>query len=95
MENLTEGVTGQYGYNESTRRFVLRMNDRLADPDFRIDVQEMESLLQDIQRLRREVAFDDKPSKQDIELIDIDPSKFPADYRKSIQSYFESLSEGR
>lgn len=95
MENLAAGVIGQYGYNERTRQFLLEMKDRVTEPDFRIDGQEMETLLREIQRLRREVAIDDEPGKRDMELIDVDPSRFPADYRKSIQNYFESLSEQR
>lgn len=92
--NLAEGVEGEYGHNEQTDAFVNRLNRDLKEREFPVDMATVQKLLQEIQSLRREAAaVEDDSSKDEARVTNIDPAKLPADYRESIEKYFERLSE--
>jgi hypothetical protein len=93
--HLAEGVAAEYGHNEQSEAFLRRLDRDLKEPTTHVDMATVQQLLQEIQKLRREAAPTDEPRKDDPAVTNIDPSRFPPDYRRSIERYFEKLSEQR
>ncbi len=69
------------------------MKDDLKNPDYVIDVAELQKLVSSIQSLRREASATGETPDEDPDLFNIDPSRLPPAYRRSIEKYFEKLSE--
>jgi hypothetical protein len=90
--NLQEGIESVYGHNENSQQVVNKLRDDLKNPDYVIDVAELQKLVHDIQSLRRETATRATPD-EDPDLFNIDPSRLPPAYRRSIEKYFQKLSE--
>jgi hypothetical protein len=91
--NLQNGVWGEYGHNDRTDAFVQQMTDDLREPDFQVDALTVQELLQQIQSLRREVATKSERTTEETDLQRQDTNHFPPAYRRSIEKYFEKLSE--
>jgi hypothetical protein len=94
--HLDEGIRGTYGYNERTRPILSTVQKALNDPAQPVDESVVADLLQQLQRLRRELADADAPEAETAEPVSaIDPAQLPPAYRSSIQRYFEKLSKTR
>ena len=74
---------------------LRKLQEELKRPKIVIDIRIVESLLRQIQPLRREVAPGTTPSPKEAKQTYIDPSRLPPAYRKSIEKYFQKLSEQR
>ncbi len=95
MTDLSLGIHDLYGYNERTLLLVQNMRRDLREPEFQVDEETIQSLLRQIQALRREVNVEQTEPDPENPLTDLDPANFPPDYRKPIETYFEELSKQR
>jgi hypothetical protein len=93
--SLQNGLRGEYGHNERTDAVVRRLSEDLQEPEFAVDARTVQQLVQDIQHLRREVVAGDERKRGEAELEHLDASRYPPAYRRSIEKYFEQLSEQR
>jgi hypothetical protein len=93
MSDLTLGIHDLYGYNERTSLVVQNMRRDLVEPEFRVDAETVQSLLSQIQNLRREVNVEQSEPDRENPLVDLDPARFPPEYRKQIENYFQELSK--
>jgi hypothetical protein len=93
MTDLALGIHDLYGYNEKTSLLVQNMRRDLVEPEFRVDKETVQSLLSQIQSLRREVSSDQPEPDQENPLVDFDPARLPPEYRKQIENYFKELSK--
>jgi hypothetical protein len=95
LANLEAGVPEIYGYNERSRQVLDKLDQDLKEPGSPIDMQTVRDLVKAIQGLRREVAADDEPPEDEVQIMHIDPARLPPDYRESIEKYYQKLSEQR
>jgi len=95
LANIEGGLASIYGYNERTRDLIAKLQEELKRPKIIIDIRIIESLLRQIQPLSREVAPEAAPARKEAQQTYIDPSRLPPAYRKSIEKYFQKLSEQR
>jgi hypothetical protein len=91
--NLQAGVRGVYGHNDRSQQVLDKLERDLKEPDIPLNMRTIEELMQDIQQLGHEVAVDEEPEPEQAESLQLDPSQLPPAYRKSIEKYFEKLSE--
>jgi hypothetical protein len=95
LASIEAGLVGIYGYNERTEDVLRKLQEELKRPKIVLDIRIVESLLRQIQPLRREVAPGTTPAPKEAKQTYIDPSRLPPAYRKSIEKYFQKLSEQR
>ena len=95
MSNLEAGMSDPSGYNERSRQVVEELRRDLEERAIPVDLELIRKLREDIQQLRREVTMKDQSPTGDPEIKHIDPSRLPPAYRKSIETYFQKLSEER
>lgn len=93
--NLEAGMSEPSGYNERSRQVVEELRRDLEERAVPIDLELIRELREDIQQLRREVTMKDQSPTVEPEIQHIDPSRLPPAYRKSIETYFQKLSEER
>jgi hypothetical protein len=93
LAGIEAGLASVYGYNERTQDVFRTLQEELKRTKIVIDVGIVESLLRQIQPLRREVASGTAPAPKEAKQTYIDPSRLPPAYRKSIEQYFQKLSE--
>ena len=93
MRDLAEGIPALYGHNERTQLLVDSMRRDLQEPEFRVNLATIQSLLRQIQGLRREVVSEESKPDRDNPLTDLNPTNLPPDYRRPIEKYFEELSK--
>ncbi len=93
--NLEAGMSEPSGYNERSRQVVEEFRRDLEEQAIPIDLELIRELREDIQQLRREVTMKDQGPDGEPEIKHIDPSRLPPAYRKSIETYFQKLSEER
>jgi hypothetical protein len=95
LGNIEGGLDSIYGYNSHTRDVMEKLRKEIQQPKIVIDIKIIEGLLQQIQPRAREAAAETPPEQKDARQTHIDPSHLPPAYRKSIESYFQKLSEQR
>lgn len=93
LKNLSDGIAAEYGHNEHSDEFLQRLAGDLEEPEFEVDRATIQRLLQQIQSLRREIEPEADSEAEQAHVLHIDPAQFPADYRESIERYFETLSK--
>ncbi len=93
LRNLIEALKNDYGQNERAKELIARLERMQTEPLFTFDVETIKELIRKIQSLRREAAIEDQRKSAGPDVRNLDPAKLPADYRKSIEKYFEKLSE--
>lgn len=92
LQNLIDSLKSDYGQNEQAQELIDQLEKLQQKPLFTFDAETIKELIRKIQSLRREVAENQqKPEPADVQ--NLDPEKLPPDYRKSIEKYFEKLSE--
>ncbi|MFM7846715.1 MAG: hypothetical protein ACKPEY_21120 [Planctomycetota bacterium] len=92
--NLTQGVRGRLGQNERSDRVVKQIEELLDDERTRIDAAVVERLQRQIQQVQTEAAGgQDERDQPPTSGAYIDPSRLPPSYRRSIERYFQKLSE--
>lgn len=91
--NLQAGIFGIYGHNDRTQQVLDKVERDLGEPEFPLNLRTVEELMHEIQQLGHEVAVDKDPEAQQAESRHLDPAQLPPSYRKSIEKYFEKLSE--
>ena len=93
LANLEAGLPAVYGSNERSRQIIIELKRDLEDPAVPLDTKMVRELLRQIDELRREVANDFDQQADQAPTVHIDPSRFPPEYRSSIEKYFERLSK--
>jgi hypothetical protein len=92
-ERLADGVSDAYGNNDRTREAIVRLRTDLEDTKIPIDLRVVEELLRDIPGQRAEAAPIDAPAADEEDLLKLNPERVPPPYRRSVEKYFEKLSE--
>ena len=93
LASIQASAPALYGYNERTREVIARLKEALKHPEKPLDVRLIQSLTEEIQRASREVAVQGAEKKDESPKTYIDPSRLPPAYRKSIEKYFQKLSQ--
>ena len=93
LASIQASAPALYGYNERTREVIAKLQEALKQPETPLDVRLIQSLTQEIQRASREVAVQGAQKTDESQKTYIDPSRLPPAYRKSIEKYFQELSQ--
>ena len=93
LASIQASAPALYGYNEQTREVIARLKEALKHPETPLDVRLIQSLTEEIQRASRELAAQGAEKKDESQKTYIDPSRLPPAYRKSIETYFQKLSQ--
>ncbi|HUY33951.1 MAG TPA: hypothetical protein VMV69_14485 [Pirellulales bacterium] len=93
LDRFEEGLPALYGHNERTVQLLQRLERDLKDDEFPLDLLVVRKLVEEIQSLRRESAAEGEKQPDAMVIQNIDPSRLPPAYRKSIEKYYQKLSE--
>jgi hypothetical protein len=93
LASLQASAPAMYGYNERTREIIGKLEEALKHPEKPLDVRLIQSLTEEIQKANREVAAQGAEKADESQKSYIDPSRLPPAYRKSIEKYYQKLSE--
>ena len=93
LESFEAGLENTYGYNERTQQTLHKLEEQLKRGERPVDMQLVRELLQSIQPASRESVTAAKPDEA--QQTQIDPARLPPAYRKSIERYYQKLSEQR
>ena len=93
LESFQAGLESTYGYNERTQETLRELEEEVKQGERPIDIQLVRELLRGIQQVGRESVTAAKPDEA--QKTQIDPARLPPAYRKSIERYYQKLSEQR
>jgi hypothetical protein len=93
LANLESGLPAVYGSSQRSQQILSELKRDLEDPAVALDMKMVRELMRQIQELRREITVDDGQQTDQTPTVHIDSSRFPPEYRASIEKYFERLSE--
>jgi hypothetical protein len=93
LANFQEGLPAVYGDNQQSRQAMRELEQELMDPGVPLDVEIVQRLLDEISQMRRGEETDNDREADAGPTVHVDPSRLPPAYRKSIEAYFEKLSE--
>jgi hypothetical protein len=93
MAHLRSGMDSVYGYNERGKDVLDKVEKDLKQRERPVDVKLVQALLREIAARQREAAPSGQKPEEEAKKTHIDPSRMPPAYRKSIETYFQKLSE--
>lgn len=93
VADLAAGISAEYGNDDRAQLLLRQMRQEIEEPTTPVNGLTLQRLRDDIQKLQHQVAPSPVEGNAVVPTTRIDPTRFPADYRESIQKYFETLSE--
>lgn len=93
LENLRQGLEDRKGRDRRVDAILLEADKELQKVDLAVDGPRLKRLVEQIERLRVEIADVAVETPKDPAMTHIDPSRLPATYRERIQRYLQKLSE--
>ena len=93
VAEIVAGIHSQYGYNENSLAVASQLDEQLKDPTSPVDLKTLQWLREQIQTLQQDLTIQPETPAESGPAMHVDPTRFPRDYRESIQKYFETLSQ--
>ncbi|MFM8772132.1 MAG: hypothetical protein ACKOE4_08985 [Candidatus Kapaibacterium sp.] len=93
LDSFEAGLETTYGHDEQTQQAIRNLERELKRGEQPVDAGLIQELLRGIQRTGRETVTTAQPDQT--QKTQIDPARLPPAYRKSIERYYQKLSEQR